>query len=515
MTTTCLVARNPTAVKSQILTTFSAALGELLLLAEGGTRPRCLEIAVWKAVFALGRAVLSCLLGLRCLRSTEEELRHRGLSIEDVRLRTDKDYWAQQSTTFGKVSFPLFAYREVLMGAFVTKVPARREVLPLCPRVRSSELLLERECWLAKEFPFRRAEEALSFLSHGEVRLEDTTIRAHMRAVGSIIERRWLYRPVAEIKELLSQRATRDQETGRPIVYLSTDAHTERLYVDDTWDAAWKCANGIRLWIVDRRTSAIVHVGGEFTWGDCHEVGTIIDELIEMCVLPREGDYGDGVLSTLVVITDGMPWIEDHVLSRLSWALPVLDLYHALEKLGDFSTTRFPRAKAKASAWYQRLAVLLVPRRGSGARGRKPRLGHTKRRREQPSQQRAPRTGVGCGFTLLGSLYDEAVPKRVGAAFDKLLNYFEHNAYRMDYARYDARGFQLGSGAMESMHRSGGQLRLKIPGGRWLRSTSQAIFNLRMLDLAGQWTAFWEQPDLHQLLAHGLNTDATPKDAAP
>jgi len=38
-----------------------------------------------------------------------------------------------------------------------------------------------------------------------------------------------------------------------------------------------------------------------------------------------------------------------------------------------------------------------------------------------------------------------------------------------------------------------------IPGGRWL-ATSQAIFNVRMMMLAGRWTDFWNQPGLHALL---------------
>ena len=49
---------------------------------------------------------------------------------------------------------------------------------------------------------------------------------------------------------------------------------------------------------------------------------------------------------------------------------------------------------------------------------------------------------------------------------------------------------------MESMHRSGSQLRLKLPGARWLRETSQAVLQFRMLDLSGRWDEFWDQKDL-------------------
>ena len=70
----------------------------------------------------------------------------------------------------------------------------------------------------------------------------------------------------------------------------------------------------------------------------------------------------------------------------------------------------------------------------------------------------------------------------------------------MDYPQFKHLGFQIGSGAMESLHRTGSQCRLKIPGGRWLEETSQAIFNLRMMLLAGRWQSFWDQKGLQPML---------------
>ena len=41
---------------------------------------------------------------------------------------------------------------------------------------------------------------------------------------------------------------------------------------------------------------------------------------------------------------------------------------------------------------------------------------------------------------------------------------------------------------------------MKRPGAGWLPETSQAVFNLRMLELVGRWNEFWDQPDLTTLL---------------
>ena len=82
------------------------------------------------------------------------------------------------------------------------------------------------------------------------------------------------------------------------------------------------------------------------------------------------------------------------------------------------------------------------------------------------------------------------------AAREKLVAQIAKNAMRIDYRAFLARGLQIGSGAMESIHRSGSQVRLKLSGARWLEETSQAVLQLRMLELSGRWDEFWNRPDL-------------------
>jgi len=76
------------------------------------------------------------------------------------------------------------------------------------------------------DLPFRRAQEALGGFLYGAIPQEDTLRAAHM--VGGAIDRTWVYRPVDEFSGILDERATRDAETGRPVLYLSQDAHAER-----------------------------------------------------------------------------------------------------------------------------------------------------------------------------------------------------------------------------------------------------------------------------------------------
>ena len=510
MTTTALdVARDPRSVNALLHGALSEAAAGLLASARAGVSPRRLEEETWGLMLSLGRSLMAACMATACKRAMEADIERRGLEVGQVLVRVDRDYWAQQMSTMGLILFPLFAYRERRGGATVTRTPARAEVVPLLGKCRSSELCLEWEARLGKDLPFRRAQDALAFFSHGAVVEEDTTIAAHMVAVGSVVDRSWLYRPLPEIRRILEERAACDKETGRPVVYISTDAHAERRYVDETWQAAWKSLNGLRLWVVDRHSGATIHLGGEFTWGDCHEVGRIVETLTADGILPVDGDYGDGLKAEHVTIVDGLPWIEDYVVAKLPWAHHLLDITHALRRLSRFAAKCFGTGTKAARAFYRRVALWLVPKRRPKPSRTSARKGYRKRAPgDAPPPQ--PERAYGSLWEVVGALYeDEAadIPDEFDEDFERMLGYFEHNAYRGDYRSYYARGFQIGSGAMESLHRTGAQLRLKLAGARWLPSTSQAITNLRMLDLVGRWDEFWQHDGLAGLLRSAFDVE--------
>ena len=364
-------------------------------------------------------------------------------------------------------------------------------------------MLLEWECRLGAEFPFRRAEEALAFFSHGAAIVEDTTIARHAVRVGNLIDRQWLYRPVSELRKILSERATRDVETDLPIIYASSDAHALRRYVDETWDAQWKMANGIRLWCVDRFTNATIHIGGEYTWGDCTQVGAAFDKLIESGHLPRDGDYGDGCKSELIFVTDGAEWLDAHVLSRFPWAVSITDAYHVMERLAAYCNDRFGHSTPKAKQFYEQcLEKLFGPRQRITESTPRARRGQKRPKTTEPIEKaaRPPRKSAAGGKALFKFLTANAGNKANAERHRILTGFIAARLLRMDYPQFKHLGFQIGSGAMESLHRTGSQCRLKIPGGRWLEETSQAIFNLRMMLLAGRWQSFWDQKGLQPML---------------
>jgi hypothetical protein len=69
-----------------------------------------------------------------------------------------------------------------------------------------------------------------------------------------------------------------------------------------------------------------------------------------------------------------------------------------------------------------------------------------------------------------------------------LINYYEQNKERMDYARYAKIGTGIiGSGAIESAHRTVIQKRLKQSGQRWTIKGAQNVLNLRVVYMSNQW----------------------------
>jgi hypothetical protein len=80
------------------------------------------------------------------------------------------------------------------------------------------------------------------------------------------------------------------------------------------------------------------------------------------------------------------------------------------------------------------------------------------------------------------------------AAHADCLRYFENHRHRMDYPRYLANGWQIGSGPVEAACKTVVGNRLKGSGMRWGEDGSDAVCHLRALYLSetGQWEAFWK-----------------------
>lgn len=164
-----------------------------------------------------------------------------------------------------------------------------------------------------------------------------------------------------------------------------------------------------------------------------------------------------------IALSDGGSGLEDFLrvnFGRLDAV--ILDFYHAAEHLGDLAKALYGAGSEAAEAarlrWSHRLkheggGVVLEELRGLDVSGR-------------PSAREV---------------------------WQETLTYFTNQVHRMDYPRYRARGWQIGSGPVESGCKTVVGQRLKCAGMRWGEPGSEGVCQLRALFLSepGQWDAFW------------------------
>jgi hypothetical protein len=114
------------------------------------------------------------------------------------------------------------------------------------------------------------------------------------------------------------------------------------------------------------------------------------------------------------------------------------------------------------------------------------------------------------GATTLAVLRTWDWPARRPAAlrrqWQETEGYFSNNVHRMEYPEYQAEGWQIGSGVVESACKTVVGQRLKGAGMRWGEAGAHALCHVRALYRSekGQWEAFWKrqytkQPSVQQL----------------
>jgi hypothetical protein len=163
-----------------------------------------------------------------------------------------------------------------------------------------------------------------------------------------------------------------------------------------------------------------------------------------------------------VALTDGGAGLEEFLRVYFPRCECVLDFYHAAEHLNGLAKALYPdeaRAGEAAAAWCHTLKhaggrALLAVLEALDLRGRKAEAREAHRRE----------TG-----------------------------YVRNNLHRMDYPRYQANGWLIGSGHVEAACKAVVGQRLKGNGMRWGEEGADAVCHLRALfkSESGQWDAYW------------------------
>lgn len=157
---------------------------------------------------------------------------------------------------------------------------------------------------------------------------------------------------------------------------------------------------------------------------------------------------------SIVAITDGAVWIQELLDLQYPQAVRILDFMHAIEYLADAAKGAFGPGTAETSEW---LAV----------------------------QRHALRQGD--AGQVLAAL--AALPP--GTRRDTAIHYLTARWAMLDYARCDAEGWPVGSGAVESANKLIVEARLKGAGMHWRRKHVTPMVALRALDTSDRWMTAW------------------------
>ena len=192
--------------------------------------------------------------------------------------------------------------------------------------------------------------------------------------------------------------------------------------------------NGNASWI--RHSQYVAHLGNskDFT----RQMDTLIESY---------GRLG----KRLVFISDGGTWIKNWIEDAFPEAVSILDYYHVCEHLHQFANTVFTD-REQLKQWTDAQKELLL-------------------------QSRV--------MEVIDNIKQQNCKSKEALS---IINYYTGNADRMDYQAYKKTGAGIiGSGAIESAHRTVVQKRMKQSGQRWSNKGAQNMLNLRVLTMNGQW----------------------------
>ena len=172
---------------------------------------------------------------------------------------------------------------------------------------------------------------------------------------------------------------------------------------------------------------------------------------------------GTETAGTVVAVADGADWVQGLVDLHRPDAVRVLDFPHAVEHLNAAGQATWGAGAPEATAWLARQAHEL-------------------------------KTGdPDAVLDALRSLpvHDAADPAAAARVRDQTLAYLEKRRDQIAYARFRRCGFPIGSGMVESAHKTVVEDRLKGAGMHWAPRHVDPMAALRTAVCADRWDAAW------------------------
>jgi hypothetical protein len=182
-------------------------------------------------------------------------------------------------------------------------------------------------------------------------------------------------------------------------------------------------------------------------------------------MLPEVHRRGVETAGTAAAVADGSVWIQGVIDLHRPDAVRILDFAHALEHLNAAGQACFGDGTPAAVAWLDQQATEL-------------------KTGDPDAVLRA------LSVLPVGRAHD---PAAAAVARDETLGYLKARRAQIDYAHFRRQGLPIGSGMVESGHKSLMQARLKGAGMHWARPSVDPMLALRAAVCNDRWDEAWPQ----------------------
>jgi hypothetical protein len=175
---------------------------------------------------------------------------------------------------------------------------------------------------------------------------------------------------------------------------------------------------------------------------------------------------GTETAKQVIAVTDGATWEQSFIDLHRADAVRILDFAHATEYLAEAGRSLYGEQTRKFQHWFEAAVSRL--------------------KRGQPEQV----------FRNLRKLEQTAQAAGQPEAFEAIHSsrlYLEKRREMIDYARFQALGYPIGSGSVESAHKVVVESRLKQAGMHWQRAHVNPMVALRNVACNDRWQEAWPQ----------------------
>ncbi len=304
--------------------------------------------------------------------------------------------------------------------------------------------LIEGIVRLGTWMPFGQVPELLAFFTG--VHLDaDTARRLTERAGAALVA-------VEDAAVTRLERAVPPAPLGPPVQQLSADGAMVPLV-----GGVWAEVKTLALGTVERDAAGAIHTT-QLSY--CSRLTDAQDfARVTRGETQRRGTETAGVVCA---VQDGAVWLQELVAVHRPDAVRILDFPHAVQQVSAVGQAVWGAGSVQAAAWLDRQCQTL--------------------KHADPDTVLAAIRAVPVAA---------AAPAQAAATRDAVLGYLESRRAQIDYAAFQAAGYPIGSGIVESANKLVVEARLKGSGMHWARGNVNGMVALRALVCSHRWAEGW------------------------